>query len=309
MKIQSINSNIISFSASRTSLFANSRIGNLFRINSKNSHVQNGDTCEFTPEAKLKSQSKQILSRFRKFDISSYNSLSKAEKAVLRKTSSQAQDAADKTIKMGLKLKEHLDKQYGEDKYVFVSIGTSPSGIGRVMEFSGVETKYLPISGLKHYYEDDAYKEFEEDFPEYIEFLAEQGLTKEKMSNSDKVYLFYDYTLTGKSLAVFQKMMREDFDLDNENMKFKSLDYECYSASTEKNSPAQYAFDYVKEYITDEKIAGFGGVPHLPIWEICWIEECKHKPKEMYKRFNFLVIDALHQKKMLKENPANKNSL
>ena len=56
------------------------------------------------------------------------------------------QIAVEDNLAVALPLKELLDRKYGKDKYIFVSIGSSPSPIGRIFEFSGVETKYLPIS-------------------------------------------------------------------------------------------------------------------------------------------------------------------
>ena len=267
------------------------------------------DIFDMSLSSRLNLRSKNILSKSKKFDISSYNSLSKTEKAVLKATSKQAEDAAEKSLKMGLVVKKHLDKHYGEGNYVFISIGTSPAGIARVLEFMGVETKYLPLSGLSFCSQDDYYKKFIPLLPKYRNFLETQGLSGKNIEESDKDYLFFDYTRSGRSLKLFQEIMRDNFGIDSNNIEYKSFDYECYASSAKKIDPEKYALDYVKYYVEQEHIADFCGIPHLPLWEIDKIDQCKNFESEDSKRFNFLIIDGLKRKKLLRNNPANKNSL
>lgn len=267
------------------------------------------DTLDLSAEAKLHVQTKKIFSKSRKFTINSYNSLSKLEKQVLRSTSLEAKEAAEKSLQMGLKVKEHLDKNYGEGEYVFVCIGTSPSGVARVLEFMGVETKYLPISGLSACYNDDFYKIFYEETGEYKKFLEEQGISQSQIEKSDKTYLFFDYTRSGRSLNVFENMMKECFGITSGNVKYRSFDYECYASSAKKIQPEKYALDYIRQYVEFEEIAKFGGVPHLPIWNISHVDECRNYENLEAKKFNFLIIDFLSKKKLLKQNPLNNNLL
>ena len=276
-----------------------------------NVYIQNSsdDTFEMSISSKLNLQAKKILSRTRKFDIDSYNSLSKTERSVLMATSKEAENAANASLKIGIDVKKDLDRKYGEGNYVFVSIGTSPSGVARVLEFMGVETKYLPISGLSNFWENDSYKDFSTSFPKYKDFLTEQGLSKEKIESSGKKYLFFDYTRTGRSLSVFENIMKEYFGIDSKNVSYRSFDYECYSSSAKHIDPEKYAIDYISFYVSQEHIAEFGGVAHLPLWELDNIDQCKKFESENSKKFNFLIIDTLRRKKLLKNNPANNNSL
>ena len=267
------------------------------------------DSVELSPEAKILMQANRIFSRSKKFTIDDYNSLSKLEKAVLRQASKSSSAVAEDSLQVGLKVKEHLDKRYGNDGYVFCSIGTSPSGIARVLEFSGVETKYLPISRLNWLESTSAWKNHTDKFSGYEKFLAEQGLSPEVVSNSDKEYLFYDYVQQGMSLIVFEKMMKEHFGLDLPNVDFHNMNYLCYSSCAKKIDPPQYSLDYVRKYMGDSKIAEYCGVPHLDIKEIDKIEECKNFESVKSKMFNFSIIDNLAKKGLLKENPNNKNSL
>jgi len=269
----------------------------------------NSDTLELSPEARLKSQSSAILSRFHKFDIQNYDSLSKVEKSILRNTGKDAEIAAEDSLIMGIKVKEDLDKRYGEDNYVFCSIGTSMSGVARVLEFMGVETKYLPISGLKYLYKEHIYRDYGGKFPVYGQFLKEQGITKEEIDSSRKQYLMFDFTNSGQSLRTFKQIMQEIFGIEGKNVRFSSADYECYAASAKKIDPEQYARDYVEKYMLNEEMEKYCGVAHLPIWELDKIDECKSYESENAKRFNFFLIDKLKRKGLLKYNPANKTSL
>lgn len=267
------------------------------------------DSVEISPQARLTAHSNKIFSRMSKFTIQDYKALSGVEKAVLRQVNSSVKDAAEDTVKVALKVKEKLDKNYGEDKYVFCCIGTSPSGIARALEFMGVETKYLPISQLKAYYEDDSYRTLEDKFGPYQKFLEEQGLDAKTVSDSDKEYLFYDYIYSGQSLSVFKSMMKEYFGLNLPNVNFHSADFLCYSSCAKKIDPPKYAIDYVHKYMAMAEIAEIGGVPHLPLAEIDKIDECKFYENRDAKLFNFTLIDILSKKSLLKDNPLNKTAL
>lgn len=267
------------------------------------------DTCELSPTAKIQAQAKRIYSRSKKFTIDDYNSLSKLEKAILRDASSLSRKAADDSLRVGLKVKQKLDKYNGEDNYVFCSIGTSPSGVARVLEFSGVETKYLPISRLNWLHNVNDWQKHSDKFPKYQEFLNEQGLSKERVSQSNKKFLFYDFVQQGMSLIVFEKMMKEYFGLDLPNVSFNNFNYLCQSACAEKIDPPQYSIDYIENYMNVPNISKYGGVPHLSIEDIDRIQECKDYERLESKMFNFCIIDALAKKGLLKQNPLNKNSL
>ena len=57
----------------------------------------------------------------------------------------------------------------------------------------------------------------------------------------------------------------------------------------------------------DMEIEEYGGVPHLPIDSIDKIDECKFYENLLAKSFNFFVIDELSKKRLLKQNPNNKD--
>lgn len=263
------------------------------------------DSLYISDEVKLRHRSKSIFSRSQKFNIDDYKSLSRLEKSVLREVNPISKQVALDSIQVATKIKQKLDKDYGEGKYVFCCIGTSPSGIARVLEFMGVETKYLPISKLNWLPNVSAWREYSDKFSNYEKFLDEQGISPEKVVNSDKHFLFYDYWQQGMSLIVFEEMMKKHFGLDLPNVSFESVNDLCYRACLENLQEPEYSKRYIQKYMDDMEIEEFGGVPHLPIENIDKIDECKFHENLLAKSFNFFVIDELNRKRLLKKNIKN----
>lgn len=267
------------------------------------------DIVVFSKQAELQNQAQKIFSRSKKFTIEDYNALTKLEKSVLREASSGCEQAALDSLQIGIKVKEKLDSRYGDEGYVFCSIGTSPTGVGRVLEFMGAETKYLPISRLNWLHNVEDWKKHTNKFSNYQDFLNEQGLSKDSVSSSNKKYLFYDYVQQGMSLIVFEKMMKEYFGLDLPNVVFHNFNYLCQSSCAKNIDPPDYSLKYIHKYLTDAEMSKYGGVPHLDILMIDKIDECKNFESQKAKMFNFVIIDELSKRGLLKENPRNQNSL
>ena len=142
------------------------------------------DTFTLSDKERQKQEVETLLSKKRKFNISSYKKLSSSDIEKINETIvSRTHSAGERSVDIALDLKDYLDKTYGANNYVFCCIGTSPAGVARVFEFMGVETKYLPISGLTHVCDFEYYRNL---YPDYLAFLSEQGLTKEKMEKSKK---------------------------------------------------------------------------------------------------------------------------
>ena len=130
--------------------------------------VLKSDVFEISPKSRNRITANKVLERSRKFGLGEFLSLRKAEKTALKKiTEEDLENDAKINTKIGLKLRDKLDNEYGKNKYVFVCIGTSPSGIARVMEFSGVETKYIPIS---HFNQPDCLKKIQKPKKYYKEY-------------------------------------------------------------------------------------------------------------------------------------------
>ena len=150
----------------------------------------------------------EILNRFDKIDINAYKTLSTEEiEAVRESCGYDVRMAASYSVDMGIELEKYFSDMFGKDDWTYVSIGNSPAGIGRVLQFMGIETRFLPISNLKNVPSFTDLSEYDDKFSQYGEFLKEQGLTQEKINETGKTYLFTDYVYTGRSIKTFKKMM------------------------------------------------------------------------------------------------------
>ncbi|MCD7878467.1 MAG: hypothetical protein LUG16_00870 [Candidatus Gastranaerophilales bacterium] len=276
----------------------------------------------FTPGENHKNEilSKNILSQCKKFNISDYKKLTDIEKEALTKTSNfKIIKAAESNYELGLVLKKYLDKIYGEDKYVFVSIGTSPAGLARVLEFSGTQTKYLPISKIR---KPDSmklseYKNGDMKLKNYGDFLKKQKITKEDINNSEKKYLFVDYESSGNSLKNFQKLLDVNYDIkENDKIKFLSLNtimqMMCTSESFSPFKQERLLKDmdsYMFHYLQCHYIEDFAGIPHCSIKKLENISSLQNTENDNAKRYNYLIMHFLEEDGLLKNNPLNSNTL
>ena len=106
------------------------------------------------------------------------------------------------------KVKTVLDKKYGENNYVVIAIGRSVSSIAELLKTMGVETKNIPLSGLRK----RAVKDIPADYLHiYKSYLVQIGLSKTDLkNNSDKTYVIMDYSNSGKSLKRAEEMLKSD---------------------------------------------------------------------------------------------------
>lgn len=265
----------------------------------------------------------------RKFDISDFKKLSQAQIDGVKnaKDNEKVRKKAERDVALALVLKKSLDRDYGEGKYIFECIGTSPSTIARVFEFMGVETHYLPISNFRLFPESDIKSLIQNQnkgIKAYSKFLKSQGIDSKKIENSDKTYLFYDYAATGKSLKLFGEILGEFFDIptDRKNVKFKTLNSELLFeiSNDDYDEKDIYAREYqqanmnLMSYILEELqkcgAAEHGGIAHLGFNDLIHIDDIKKDTTGLNsKLYNFFVMDILNQKGLLKENKRNKVSL
>lgn len=212
-------------------------------------------------------------------------------------------------------IKELLDNKYGEDGYVFVSIGTSPSLIARTLEHMGVETKYVPISKLgSEFFDADEFLQ-RPIFEKYAKFLEEQGISKETLKKRNKKFIFYDYTNSGKSLKIFERIMREKFELPDDKIEFRSLDKDLRDKFANKIfiDDKDAVEEYREELLFQGEAETYSCIRHLPATRI-GIANYDHATLTKYDEkaprfFDFLTIDILNSQGLLSFNPLNKNSL
>lgn len=232
-------------------------------------------------------------------------------------------DAANENITIAMSLKKFLDEKYGKDKYVFVSIGTSPAPIARVFEFMGVETKYIPVSGLSNI---KNIQEITENpyFENYKKFIEEQGIEKETIKKGDKTYIFYDYTNTGASLNVFKDLMLNGLKLPEGQVDFRSLSKDITSLKDkigQKNycdavvmqslglDDTSLASYYIGYYLTSSIGSYYGGLGHLHYSGLHLLPLIVKRHYESAKIYNLTIMSKLNDMGLLVHNPKNNDAL
>lgn len=201
------------------------------------------------------------LKNGRTFTPDDYFAMSSKQIKAVKSAFPEYRTIAEHQLEYGLKLKDFLEDKYKDQPFVFVSVGRSPDALARVLEYTGIETKYLPISNLKYH---DSYRSFMKahkyDTYYYQSVLKNKGLTPKAMQESGKKYLFYDYSFSGKSYMIFKQLMLDEFNLPKDAVEFNILNDDLAEAINSKGktecglSPQEFLFTYMQSQNT-EKIA------------------------------------------------------
>lgn len=266
------------------------------------------NSADFTLENFLKKKDK--------FTISEYKAIDKGNLIFLRDDLTKEYSDYDEyiytaglTTELAFDLKSALDETYGENGYIFAAIGQSPSLIAKVFECMGTETKYLPISDLGEKGVDIDTLFEEKTIKNYEKILKRQNLTKEALESSDKKVIFYDYTSSGATLAIFEYFMQKAYGLPYSKIEFRSLNEDLQSCA----GNSENAENYIKTFLEDRWSSKFTSIDHLSYKKIAGtVMDDKNLTKHRFcepKLFNFLIMDELNKMGLLKENPANGNSL
>ena len=111
--------------------------------------------------------------------------------------------------------KKYLDNLCDKKNYTVISIGRSASCIIETMGFMGVDTKFIPISGLRN-----GLPKNKLDFTPMRIFLESIGLSKKNITrNTEKKLVLMDYEYTGTTLdSIHTLLSRNDMLGDNSNI-------------------------------------------------------------------------------------------
>lgn len=261
----------------------------------------------------------KFLERNSKFSVDDFLSLSEEDRFVIKQEIGlECLLPVCTNVNFARGIKQFLDEKYGNNEYVFVSIGKSPSLIAKVLEYMGVETKYLPMSKLGR--KDNQFSDIDSMFLEYKfdkygDFMRRQGITAEKLGSESKKYIFYDYTFSGDTLKRFERIMKEKFALPDDKIEFRSLDEDILRLFEGKIiiDDIDAAQEYVETYFNHgvaEKYSIIRGLPYTRVDIANYEPDALAKYDEWEpKIFNFLVMDNLNSLGMLQNNPLNSSSL
>lgn len=236
----------------------------------------------------------------KKFSLDIFNQLSLREKALLhRATPTDALTAARATTPVALAFKTFLNQKYGEGNYNFVALGRSPVPIARVLEFSSVPVKYLPISCLQG----DVIKEIISFFnpKSYLKYMDSIGLSFDKLEASHKKTILYDYTCRGNSLRIMEQFFKQIAAIPKKITEFRSLNKDLMSPEFLEILENQYnpknktnIEHFINFYLGESFAEKYSHIPKLPYYKVDEIFQKLSKQENIKSKFyTFQVLNIL----------------
>lgn len=247
-----------------------------------------------------------ILKPFKQFGIPEYKQLTIEQIEALRSNlSRELIKARDVTMIFSANIKSKLNKEY-RNGYVFVSIGRSPAVIGKALEYQGIDVLYAPISHLGKYpsetFEQKKLAKIKPKLLEYYKYLSNIGLSREKIQNNDKIYVFADYKGRGGSFKNFKAMMKSnEININSDNIVYKDLNEDIIIKG--ENIKTKYKLeDLISVYLHWNGLKRYAHYGKLKLSKIHQIQKWISKPySDECKQMNFALIDYFAQKGLLKE--------
>ena len=214
------------------------------------------------------------------------------------------EDIARKSYEMAKLTEKMLDEKYGKNKWVFVSIGTSPAGIAKALELRNHDVRYLPISDVRRIRDDALSFYMSKEYPEYFEYLDSIGLRKDKINNGDKHYVFADFAFNGKTINRL-KDFAYSRGVDPKKAHFLGLndeldEYTRLKKDKKGNEKADYYFTY---YCMTQHVEYYAAIPHILYNDTSRIkEELLHSNKRNVNQSTFEKALCYYHAKDLKQS-------
>ena len=252
----------------------------------------------------LISKCQTSLNRIGKITLESVSNADETTIQFLRNNSPQRlKELAQLNCFAADKIRTELNKKFGENNYVLIAVGRSLSSIAELMGKMGVDTKIIPLSGLRRADIDNLSSE---GLQIYKTYLTQIGLSKTELKkNKDKKYILMDYTYYGRTLEKTEKILKRDDMLGNaENLiaiPVSEVLGEDYSMKKYKKF-----FEYCR--FKDYACVGKLHVNYLAnVYEKCSPERMKefkgNITQGLRKLFWFNVFDSLKENSYKDVNP------
>lgn len=228
-----------------------------------------------------------ILQKFRVFNIEEFNKLTEEEKLQLRAFYPFPKSDFKNIMRLHKTMEKSLNKKF-PNGYIFVSIGRSPSIFAKILEFEGKESKICPISYLRES-QNKASRLSSEKVSAYGDFMKEIGISKETVANTDKPFVFVDYTDTGTSLNNFKDILaRDEIGIkEGKNAVFLSLNKDLLKFY-QKSLISKY-------YDGDSKIKYYSPAPMATLYQFVKSSLLQPQSRDA-KLMQFHIIDYLSSK-------------
>ena len=193
-----------------------------------------------------------------------------------------------KTVaKSAVKLKDLFDNLYGK-KYTVVSIGRSPAPFAEVMQNLGCNVIFLPASSLHgtsgEMNEDSSLSEIEKVLPHVkvvMDYATKKGIAEEDAGE----IILLDYSMSGTSLNVMEKLMKKRGDIPPEKIHKHPL-VESFSLSKNLKFEGREFSDVIFD-LAGHELKNICNVPRF---------ECNAFRNIMYKHLNDEEYNDLYHK-------------
>ncbi len=240
--------------------------------------------------AKLSTQERKKLSDF------AIGYINKHKKNFLFGNDFLLEELVEDAVRATRILKQNLDAKFGIQKYVFVSIGRSPSFLSETLNSMGVETSICPISGLNELLGGIKKLLENENLEKYFEYLKKIGLNPDKIKDSKKTYVFTDYFDSGLSLENFKKLLIYNNRYKMPNVIFTSL--QELLLPDQKGEEMNFIEYFISRYLEKMVLKNFSPSFHLPYDSIHLVEnftesEKKHFSLQYFNMLKFLVLEKI----------------
>ena len=244
-----------------------------------------------------------ILKDIAPLDALKYKAMSAADKDILRtELGEYVGEVVTDCVNAAKALKKSYDDEFGAGNWEYVSIGRSCSNISEALKAMGVEAKSVPISGLTNV-SDIKSLTSQAGFEDYKQYIYSLGLSPEKMKSSGKTYIFQDYCDSGRSLEVFEQLMRsDDMGLNLDNVKFDGINERLFSAyphlqewGIEGFNPIQFCVQRLGMQNYFGSLKSYTDLPKLDCKNLGDIKHLSIIPMSNNDLFRFGIFDKTQQ--------------
>ena len=244
------------------------------------------------------------LNKIGKISPSGINNLSEEFKQYIRDcTPARLKELAQMNCYAAEKVKTVLDNKFGKNNYTLIAVGRSVSSIAETLGYMGVDTKIIPLSGLRRR---EVHDMPANSLNTYKSFLEQIGLSKTDLSrNKNKKYILIDYAYYGRSLKRAEELLKKDEIFgDAQNLISLSVNDLLEEDYTNKQFRTLFQYNRFKNFSYVGKLH----VDYLKdVYNQCSPERINEYQgnitKGLRKLFWFNVFDSLKEKNYQKINP------
>ncbi len=191
--------------------------------------IQFGKSCDEKKYSDFKTrQSKVTKEEFEQIKRNSPSILFQAYKTIDENKYNKFDVMPDTIARCALGLKNFLDFDT-KDNYTLLSIGASPDMLSGAMKELGCDVVFCPASNVSEVLGEDENCEYIiQRYPNFkiiLDYLNSKGINAKNYNDTDRKIVLFDYYSSGKTLRIFEKLLKEYMGINPENIvKYDIID-------------------------------------------------------------------------------------